>query len=311
MRRHLSLVLGSLVIGLALLIAPGASWAYPFWAQQNYDSPREATGKIVCANCHLAKKLTQAEVPQSVLPDSVFTASVKVPYEEGIKEIGADGSEVQLQVGAVVMLPDGFTLAPQDRWTDEIKEETEGVYFTQYSDEQPNILLVGPIPGDQNQEIVFPVLSPDPATDSNIHFGKYQIHVGGNRGRGQVYPTGEKSNNTVFTAPAEGKVASIDAGDNGASVVTIQSADGTSTSETIPVGPQLLVNVGDTVAAGDAITNDPNVGGFGQVDAEIVLQNPVRIYGLLAFFAAVAIAQIMLVLKKRQIEKVQAAEGNF
>ena len=311
MRRHLSLVLGSLVIGLALLIAPGASWAYPFWAQQNYDSPREATGKIVCANCHIAKKLTQAEVPQSVLPYSVFTASVKVPYEEGIKEIGADGSEVQLQVGAVVMLPDGFTLAPQDRWTDEIKEETEGVYFTQYSDEQPNILLVGPIPGDQNQEIVFPVLSPDPATDSNIHFGKYQIHVGGNRGRGQVYPTGEKSNNTVFTAPAEGKVASIDAGDNGASVVTIQAADGTSTSETIPVGPQLLVNVGDTVAAGDAITNDPNVGGFGQVDAEIVLQNPVRIYGLLAFFAAVAIAQIMLVLKKRQIEKVQAAEGNF
>jgi apocytochrome f len=311
MRRHLSLVLGSLVIGLALLIAPGASWAYPFWAQQNYDSPREATGKIVCANCHIAKKLTQAEVPQSVLPDSVFTASVKVPYEEGIKEIGADGSEVQLQVGAVVMLPDGFTLAPQDRWTDEIKEETEGVYFSQYSDDQPNILLVGPIPGDQNQEIVFPVLSPDPATDSNIHFGKYQIHVGGNRGRGQVYPTGEKSNNTVFTAPAEGKVSAIDAGENGASVVTIQAADGSTTSETIPVGPELLVSVGDTVEAGAVITNDPNVGGFGQIDAEIVLQDPVRIYGLLAFFAAVAIAQIMLVLKKRQIEKVQAAEGSF
>jgi apocytochrome f len=236
---------------------------------------------------------------------------VKVPYEEGIKEIGADGSEVQLQVGAVVMLPDGFTLAPQDRWTDEIKEETEGVYFSQYSDDQPNILLVGPIPGDQNQEIVFPVLSPDPATDSNIHFGKYQIHVGGNRGRGQVYPTGEKSNNTVFTAPAEGKVSAIDAGENGASVVTIQAADGSTTSETIPVGPELLVSVGDTVEAGAVITNDPNVGGFGQIDAEIVLQDPVRIYGLLAFFAAVAIAQIMLVLKKRQIEKVQAAEGSF
>ena len=43
------------------------------------------------------------------------------------------------------MLPDGFTLAPQDRWTDEIREETEGVYFSQYSDDQPNILLVGPI----------------------------------------------------------------------------------------------------------------------------------------------------------------------
>ena len=123
MRRHLSLLLGSLVLGLSLLIAPAASWAYPFWAQQNYDSPREATGKIVCANCHLAKKLTQAEVPQSVLPDSVFTASVKIPYEDGLQEIGADGSDVGLQVGAVVMLPDGFTLAPQDRWTDEMKEQ--------------------------------------------------------------------------------------------------------------------------------------------------------------------------------------------
>ena len=311
MRRHLSLLLGSLALGLSLLIAPAASWAYPFWAQQNYDSPREATGKIVCANCHLAKKLTQAEVPQSVLPDTVFTASVKIPYEEGLLEIGADGSDVGLQVGAVVMLPDGFTLAPQDRWTEEMKEETEGVYFSQYSDDQPNILLVGPIPGDQHQEVVFPLLSPDPATDSNIHFGKYQLHVGGNRGRGQVYPTGEKSNNAVYTAPASGSVAAIEDGDNGSSILTINTADGAAVTETIPVGPQLLVNVGDNIEAGAALTNDPNVGGFGQVDAEIVLQNPVRIYGLLAFFAAVALAQIMLVLKKRQIEKVQAAEGNF
>ncbi|WP_392349512.1 cytochrome f [Parasynechococcus sp.] len=309
MRRHLSLLVGSMVLGLALLIAPAASWAYPFWAQQNYESPREATGKIVCANCHLAKKLTQAEVPQSVLPDSVFTASVKVPYPDGTQEIGADGSAVPLQVGAVVMLPDGFTLAPQDRWTDEIKEETEGVFFSQYSDDQPNILLVGPIPGDEHQEIVFPVLSPDPATDSNIHFGKYQIHVGGNRGRGQVYPTGEKSNNTVFTAPAAGTIAAIDAADGGSSVVTIKAADGSSATETIPVGPELIVSIGDSIEAGAPLTNDPNVGGFGQIDAEIVLQNPVRIYGLLAFFAAVALAQIMLVLKKRQIEKVQAAEG--
>ena len=309
MRRHLSLLFGSLILGLTLLVSPSASWAYPFWAQQNYDSPREATGKIVCANCHLAKKLTQAEVPQSVLPDSVFKASVKIPYEDGLQEIGADGSDVGLQVGAVIQLPDGFTLAPQDRWTDEIKEETEGVYFSQYSDDQPNILLVGPIAGDQHQEIVFPVLSPDPAIDSNIHFGKYQIHVGGNRGRGQVYPTGEKSNNTVYTAPASGSVSAIESGENGSTVVSIQTADGQSVTETIPVGPALQVSVGDAVEAGAAITNDPNVGGFGQVDAEIVLQNPVRIYGLLAFFAAVALAQIMLVLKKKQIEKVQAAEG--
>lgn len=313
MRRSLSLLLGSLIgttLSLTVLLAGAApSWAYPFWAQQNYASPREATGKIVCANCHLAKKPTRVEVPQAVFPDTVFKAVVEIPYDTSVQQVSGDGSPTGLNVGAVVMLPDGFKLAPQDRLSDELKEETAGIYYTQYSDDQPNILLVGPLPGDQHQEIVFPILSPDPAEDSSIHFGKYQLHVGGNRGRGQVYPTGEKSNNGVFNASAAGTVSAITAGDNGTNVVEITTADGSTVSETVPAGPSLIVAVGDAVANGAALTNDPNVGGFGQLDAEIVLQNPVRIYGLLAFFAAIAIAQIMLVLKKRQVEKVQAAEG--
>ncbi len=309
MRRLLTLLLSSALAFSALLFAPQASWAYPFWAQQNYDSPREATGKLVCANCHLAKKTTQVEVPQAVFPDSVFKAVVKIPYDTAIQQVAGDGSAAGLNVGAVVMLPDGFKLAPADRLSDELKEETAGVYVTQWSDDQPNILLVGPISGDQHQEIVFPILSPDPASDSSIHFGKYQLHVGGNRGRGQVYPTGEKSNNGVFNASVAGTVASITPGENGATVVAITTADGSSVSDTIPAGPTVKVAVGEAVLAGAPITNDPNVGGFGQIDAEVVLQNPVRIYGMLAFFAAVALAQIMLVLKKRQIEKVQAFEG--
>ncbi|RCL52993.1 MAG: apocytochrome f [Synechococcus sp. MED-G71] len=309
MRRSLSLLLGSLLLTVGLLIGAQPSWAYPFWAQQNYENPREATGKIVCANCHLAKKLTQVEVPQSVMPDSVFKAVVKIPYDTDVQQVGADGSRTGLNVGAVVMLPDGYTLAPQDRLSDELKEETEGVYYTQYSDSQPNILLVGPLPGDDHREIVFPILSPDPKTDSSISYGKTQLHIGGNRGRGQVYPTGEKSNNTVYTASTGGDITAVSTDEAGASVVTIATDDGGSIDESIPAGPSLLVAVGDSVDAGEALTDDPNVGGFGQLDAEIVLQNPVRLYGLLAFLAAVAIAQIMLVLKKKQIEKVQAAEG--
>ncbi len=309
MRRTLSLLLSTVLASAALFLAPSASWAYPFWAQQNYESPREATGKLVCANCHLAKLPTQVEVPQAVMPDTVFKAVVKIPYDTSVQQVAADGSRTGLNVGAVLMLPDGFTLAPADRLSDELKEETAGVYVTQYSDDKPNILLVGPLPGDQHQEIVFPILSPDPATDSAIHFGKYSVHVGGNRGRGQVYPTGEKSNNGVFTAPAAGTVSAITAGENGSSVVEIRTADGTTVSETIPAGPALAVAVGDDVVLNGPLSEDPNVGGFGQLDSEIVLQNPVRIYGMLAFFAAVALAQIMLVLKKKQVEKVQAAEG--
>jgi apocytochrome f len=309
MRRSLSLLLGSLLGITVMLAGASPSWAYPFWAQQNYASPREATGKIVCANCHLAKMPTRVEVPQAVFPDTVFKAVVEIPYDTSVQELAGDGSLVGLNVGAVVMLPDGFKLAPQERLSEELKQETAGVYYSQYSEEQPNILLVGPISGDQHQEIVFPILSPDPASDSSTHFGKYQLHVGGNRGRGQVYPTGEKSNNGVFNASVAGSIASIDAGDNGATQVTITGADGSSVTDTVPAGPSLIVSVGDSVAAGAPLTNDPNVGGFGQLDAEVVLQNPVRIYGMLAFFAAIAMAQILLVLKKRQVEKVQAAEG--
>ena len=47
------LVVLSLTLSLGVLFGGASpSWAYPFYAQQNYASPREATGKIVCANCH-------------------------------------------------------------------------------------------------------------------------------------------------------------------------------------------------------------------------------------------------------------------
>ena len=51
-----------------------AANAYPVFAQQNYKTPREANGRLVCANCHLAQKPIEIEVPQAVLPDTVFEA---------------------------------------------------------------------------------------------------------------------------------------------------------------------------------------------------------------------------------------------
>ncbi|BCX07798.1 MAG: hypothetical protein KatS3mg066_1657 [Fischerella sp.] len=145
------------------LAVPQSAAAYPFWAQQTYpETPREPTGRIVCANCHLAAKPAEVEVPQSVLPDTVFKAVVKIPYDTSVQQVGADGSKVGLNVGAVLMLPEGFKIAPEDRIPEELKEEVGDVYFQPYKEGQDNVLLVGPIPGEQYQEIVFPVLSPDP-----------------------------------------------------------------------------------------------------------------------------------------------------
>lgn len=305
------------IAAVALLLVsdithPQAAAAYPFWAQETApETPREATGRLVCANCHLGAKPTEVEVPQSVLPDTVFEAVVKIPYDTSVQQVLGDGSKGGLNVGAVLMLPEGFKIAPPERIPEEMKEEVEGLYFQSYSAEQENVVIIGPLPGEQYQELVFPVLSPNPATDKSIHFGKYSIHAGGNRGRGQVYPGGYSSNNNVYNASASGTITSIVYQEYVGNTVTIETEDGETVVDTVPPGPELLVSEGDTVEAGEAITNNPNVGGFGQADTEIVLQSANRIQWLIAFFALVMLSQIMLVLKKKQIEKVQAAEMNF
>jgi apocytochrome f len=207
-------------------------------------------------------------------------------------------------------LPEGFTLAPKDRLTPELEEKTKGVVISPYSDSKKNILVVGPIPGADHQTVVFPILAPNPADNKNVHFIKYPIYVGANRGRGQINPTGEKSNNTLYTSPIDGQITQIAKTDLGYTL-SIKGKTGEIIESKIPAGPELLVKQGATVTADQPLTLDPNVGGFGQTETEIVLQSPARVKGLIAFFFTVILAQIMLVLKKKQFEKVQLAEMNF
>lgn len=302
----------AVIVGLA-----GFAWqspvnAYPIFAQQNYENPREPNGRIVCANCHLAQKPVEIEVPQAVLPNTVFEAVIELPYDKQVQQVLANGKKGELNVGMVLILPEGFELAPQDRIPEEMKKKVGNLYYQPYSPEKKNILVVGPVPGKNYSEMVVPILAPDPATNKKVSYLKYPIYLGGNRGRGQVYPDGSKSNNTVYNASVSGKIISIAKVDKkGSSQITIEKANGETVVEKIPAGPELIVREGQMITADQPLTNNPNVGGFGQKDVEIVLQNPARIQGLLVFFVFVLTAQVLLVLKKKQFEKVQLAEMNF
>lgn len=107
--------LSALLICLGGIVAlPNVAQAYPIYAQQAYDSPREPTGRIVCANCHLGAKPTKVEVPQSVLPDTVFKAVVQIPYDKDAQQVLGNGELGPLNVGAVLALPEGFKLALQN-----------------------------------------------------------------------------------------------------------------------------------------------------------------------------------------------------
>nr|YP_009105001.1 apocytochrome f of cytochrome b6/f complex [Watanabea reniformis]AIT93566.1 apocytochrome f of cytochrome b6/f complex [Watanabea reniformis] len=288
------------------------SQAYPIFAQQNYANPREANGRIVCANCHLAQKDVEIEVPQAVLPDTVFEAVIKIPYDKQVTQVLGNGKKGGLNVGAVVILPEGFSLAPADRISTELKNKVGNVYYQPYSAEKQNMLVVGPIPGKQYSEMVIPILSPDPSKAKNISYLKYPIYFGGNRGRGQVYPDGSKSNNTIYNSPVNGNVSQIQPlGKKGGFEVVIDKENGEQIVEKIPAGPDLIVKVGQSIQVDQPLTNNPNVGGFGQQETEIVLQSPARIQGLIVFFVLVVLTQLFLVFKKKQFEKVQLAEMNF
>ena len=287
------------------------SSAYPVFAQQSYSNPRAANGKLACANCHLNQKAIEIEAPQAVLPNSVFEVEIKVPYDTSLQQIGANGKNADLNVGGILILPKGFKLASKSQISAEVKAKNKGVFISPYSTEFDNILVVGPIAGKTHQELIFPVVSPDPEKDSDIKYLTYPFYAGGNRGRGQVYPTGEKSNVNVFGASQAGQITEIKISEKGESSLVILAANGTKTSQTLPAGLQLIVKEGDIVKADQGLNIDPNAGGFGQEDSEIVLQNPIRIVGYLAFCFCVLLTQITLVLKKKQFEKVQAAELNF
>uniref|UniRef100_A0A803M601 Cytochrome f n=1 Tax=Chenopodium quinoa TaxID=63459 RepID=A0A803M601_CHEQI len=140
----------------------------------------------------------------------------------------------------------------------------------------------------------------DPATKKDVHFLKYPIYVGGNSGRGQIYPDGSKSNNTVYNATTAGIVKKIvRKGKGGYEINIADASDGREVVDIISPRPELLVSEGESIKIDQPLTSNPNVGGFGQGDAEIVLQDPLRVQGLLFFFASIILPQIFLVFQKK------------
>merc|ERR1712157_381886 len=162
------------------------------------------------------------KMPHEVLPDTIFKITVDVPakYEKRLQPI-ADGSKAKMNVGAIAIMPEGWKLAPKDRLPKALKKEMKGLAWAPYSKEKPNIVVAGPVPGERYEKMTLPILAPDPNTQKDINFDKVLMFFGGNRGRGQVYPEGNQSNNNQFFAKETGTISAID-GLN----VSIQKDDG-------------------------------------------------------------------------------------
>nr|KJB73517.1 hypothetical protein B456_011G237000 [Gossypium raimondii] len=183
-----------------------------------------------------------------------------------------------LNVGVVLILPEGFELALPGCISPEMKEKIGNLSFQNYHPTKKNILVIGHVPGKKYSEIIFPILSQDPTSNKDGHFLKYPIYVGGNRGKGQIYPNWNKSNNTVYNSTATCIVSKIIRKEKGRYKITItDDLDGHQVVDIISPGPELLVSKGESIKLDQPLTINPNVGGFGQGNAEIVLQDPLRV----------------------------------
>nr|YP_010260993.1 apocytochrome f [Trentepohlia sp. BN17]UIB38747.1 apocytochrome f [Trentepohlia sp. BN17] len=259
MKNYLSKRVGLILLGILSLFNFSICNAFPIYAQQLYPkSPREATGRIVCSSCHLAAKPVEISVPQAVFPDTVFEAVIKIPFGAGwyvsitygsgtsrlcyglvsykqIKQVLGNGKKGDLNVGAALLLPPGFKLAPPERIPQELKEKMGDLAFQQYNQESDNILVVGPV-SKKYSEMTVPILAPNPETNKNVSYLKYPIFVAGQRGRAHS-----------------------------------------------PFNDKLIK--------------------YTQTDAEIVLQSPARIIGMIFILFTLVLTQLFFVYKKKQLER--------
>jgi apocytochrome f len=109
--------------------------------------------------------------------------------------------------------------------------------------------------------------------------------VGGNRGKGKIYPDGNRSNDTVHNVSTTFKVNKIIHKEKGGYKITIDNAsNGPQVIDIVPTRLELIISEGESIKVDQPLTNNPNVGGFGQGYAKVVLRDPLHVQGLLLFF---------------------------
>merc|ERR1712037_493755 len=80
-------------------------------------------------------------------------------------------------------------------------------------------------------------------------------------------------------------------------------ADGTISVVECGAGADIVVEVGEVVKNGEPITTNPNVGGFGQEEKELVLQDMNRVYAYCAIGTSIFFAQLALFSKRNSSKK--------
>jgi apocytochrome f len=239
----------------------------------------------------------------------------------------------------LLIAPKGFGLAPASSSSRQLSSYATKypLYIQPYSKSEQNILVVGPIagvlPDGSARSISIPVLAQPPSMQTSemassdsgsaqpLRMGRLKMYAGANRGRGQVYPTGDASNALSLRPSEAGQVQGIYLS-TGTPAIKMSSrskqaatspnqSSARNSSQELSAALSLNVRPGTYLDPRQPLTANPGSGsGFGQAEEEILLLNARRLAALVAIITAAMISQGALLLKKRQADYLKSAGGN-
>ena len=119
---------------------------------------------------------------------------MSIPVDRTARQLSSSGDISPLNVGGVLALPEGIR-AVGSRDSDLTMPFNSG---------HANELVFGPQPSQLYSEVVISCQA-----EKDLPYLNYPVVVGGNRGRGQIYPDGELSNNNSFRSQSTGVIQRI------------------------------------------------------------------------------------------------------
>lgn len=270
--------------------------SFPIYAQQNLLTPREANGKLVCANCHLNPYPISISSLHRLLPNEIFDLklSVQRPQKDLFQNSTLNGVKKILGIGGIIVLPENFEVA---------YEKTEGDQFIAYSTEEDQTIVIGPLYSNTT-ELKVPLKSPAPENQSAPT--TYLISAGLNRGRGQLTPTGEKTDTNVADSDTINiKFDNFWRSSKGHLYVSTNINNALARFDG---NLQYKFPSSITTQSVDLFTSVNN-GGFGQNEFSLSVLNPADILYYFVFAASCLLAQFSLVwykkdyLSRRRLDK--------
>jgi apocytochrome f len=287
-----------------LFISNGQS--YPIFAQNAFTTARDSTGKIVCANCHLSASTLHIEVPQSVSSSTVMTLRLTIPAALSSKQLTSSASWLaHSNLGCVLLVPDGFTLAPGTRLRGSEKLLTEGIYLQPFNYNCNNTIVVGPIDCSALRSacsLDFPILSRSKGRCSTSYCPGtcYSVFGGANVGRGQFYPTGDSSNTLRATRSASLNLRLMGTR-TGLGKLFSRALGATKRAALTACRLKTAASASDTIFS-RSYPAARTSGGFGQQESTLVVQRGARLKSILNISLGIGLSQNSAVCKKRQFE---------